>query len=159
MESTEARENFRVDSLGCDGGPYVQAVMLYAVAKAIGRPVAAMPRPEPDQLWSSFKAAIDCKAIALTHLPLPLLSFGERFALAVGTTFCTEQLPTGETFLEITDAATEIGTEFAGKIALSAILRMHAVRSVLPSSILRLHGERGIAEALQYPATSDVLSH
>lgn len=142
--SAEAREDFRVQSLGCNGAAYVQAVMLYAVAKAIDRPVETMPRPEPDQLWASFKAAIDCNAISLTQLPLPLLSFGERFALAVGTAFNTEQLPTGETFLEITDAATDTGTEFAGKIALAAILNMQVVRSVLPDSILSFHGAKNI---------------
>lgn len=144
LESAEANEGFRVQSFGCNGAAYVQAVMLYAVAKAIDRPVETMPRPDPDQLWTSFKAAIDCSAISLTQLPLPLLSFGERFALAVGTTFNTEQLPTGETFLEITDAATDTGTEFAGKIALSVILNMDAVRSVLPDSILSFHGAKNI---------------
>ncbi|ODS63169.1 MAG: hypothetical protein ABS41_08390 [Arenimonas sp. SCN 70-307] len=140
IDMQACREVWRLRELGCSGSPVVQAVMLWAVAKAIMRPIETMPRPELDQLWQAFKGAINCKAIRLTDLPLPLLSFGERFALAVGALFNADHLPTGETFLELVDSATGSGTEQAGMFALSAILGLPTVQAVLPAETLAFHG-------------------
>jgi hypothetical protein len=140
IDAQPSREVWRLRELGCNGGTQVQAVLLYAVAKAINRPVEALPRAELDQLWTAFKAAIDCKSIGLSDLPLPLLSFGERFALAVGVLFDSPELPTGETFLELVDSACESGTEQAGMLALSAILALPRVQAALPVEVLRFYG-------------------
>ena len=140
INSEVNREVWRLRELGCSGGLQLQAVLLYAVAVAINRPVEAMPRPEPDQLWGAFKAAINCKAIRLTHLPLPLLSFGERFALAAGILFDSPRIPTGETFLELVDSASDSGTEQAGMLVLSAILKLPSVQDALPDEVLLFHG-------------------
>lgn len=135
-----AREVWRAQELSCNGSPEVQAVMLYAVAKAISRPVEMMPKPEPNQLWRSFKAAIDCKSIKLADLPLWLLSPGERFGLAVGTLFNADHLPAGETFLELVDSATGSGCGPAGIFTLGTVLGLPTVQAVVPASALEFHG-------------------
>lgn len=133
------REAWRLQELGCSGSPQVQAVMLLAVAKAINRKIETMPRPEPVQLWTAFKAAIRCKAVNLPDLPLPL-SHGERFALAVGVLFNADDLPTGETFLELTDSATGCGVEgLPPLIILRAALRSEAVQAVVPDLAWELY--------------------
>jgi hypothetical protein len=142
IDMQACREVWRLQELGCDESPHVQAVMLYAVAKAIDRLVETMPRPEPDRLWQAFRAAIDCKAIRLIDLPLPLLSPGERFALALGTLFRADQLPTGETFLELVDSATGSGTGAAGMFALKSVLGLPTVQAIIPRDVLRFHGAK-----------------
>ena len=56
IDMQACREAWRSRELGCDGSPQVQAVMLYAVAKAINRPLEAMPRLDPDQAARRFPA-------------------------------------------------------------------------------------------------------
>lgn len=133
------REAWRLQELGCNASPHVQAVMLYAVAKAIGRPVESMPRPELDQLWQGFTTAIRCGAVKLANLPLSLLSYGECFALVVGTLFKSPELPAGETFLELVDSATGSGTGAAGIFALESVLGLPTVQAVVPRDVLRFH--------------------
>lgn len=134
------REAWRLQELGCNGSPHVQAVMLYAVAKAINRPVATMPCPELVQLWTAFRASVRCGAVSLSDLPLPLLSYGERFALAIGVLFDADRLPTGENFLELIDCATGSGVDRTGFFALAAALRHPTTQAVLPVDVLRFHG-------------------
>ena len=70
-----------------------------------------------------------------------ILSYGERFALAVGVLFNTDKLPVGETFMEIMDNATECGDGVAGALSLRATLQQESVRRIIPFDVLRLHGD------------------
>lgn len=136
------REAWRLQELGCNGSPQVEAVMLYAVSVAMQRPIETMPRPELDQLWEGFRAAIACGPVTLADLPLFLLSYGERFALAVGTLFKSPHLPSGETFLELVESATGSGAGSAGLFALEAVLGLPTVQAVIPVDVLQFHSAK-----------------
>lgn len=143
IDMQACREAWRLQELGCTGSPHVQAVMLWTVARSLGRPIETMPRPDGlQQLWEAFAAAIACRAVTLADLPLPLLSYGERFALAVGTLFKSPHLPTGETFLELVDSVTGSGTGQAGLFALEAVLGLTTVQAVVPTDVLAFHAAK-----------------
>lgn len=135
------REHWRLQEFGCIGGPHVEAAILHLFARAIDRPIDSMPRPNMHQLWTGFLTATRCNAVKLDDLPLEILSYGERFALAVGVLFSAEALPVGETFREIIDNATECGFDLAGALTLSATLQQDSVRRIIPLDVLRLHGD------------------
>jgi hypothetical protein len=63
-----------------------------------------------------------------------------RFALAVGALFDAGDLPTGETFLELVDSAIGCGRGWVGVFALSAILGLPTVQSVVPAEVWRFFG-------------------
>lgn len=79
--------------------PEVETVMLYTVAKALGRNPHALPPMSSEMLWQSYK-----QASQLVKLPEDLartLTLGENMAFDYGVVFQSPTFPVGETLGEI----------------------------------------------------------
>ncbi len=140
--------------LDCQPSIHVTAVMAFAVARSSGIPLNSFSRTNGTVSWRAFKCAANRDAHLLSNLPLTRLSYGERFALAIGVLFDSDQLPRGSTLLEILTDATGVDAGQAGNYSLRALLSMDSVQSALPRQMLESRGIEIVSEATQHQEPS-----
>lgn len=141
-------------ALDCQPSIHVIAVIAFAVAHSSGIPLKSFPRTNGAVAWKAFKCAVKGDTHLLSSLPLTRLSYGERFALAVGVLFDSDQLPRGSTLLEILTDATGVDAGPAGNYSLRALLSMESVQSALPRQMLEGRGIEIVSEVVQHQEIS-----
>ncbi|WP_164170599.1 hypothetical protein [Stenotrophomonas maltophilia] len=147
-ETEASRSSHELRCFGCHGGVYVTGSLLAAVARGLSVEPIELPRLNEDGLWNLFKRVLTSGRVSQQELHLQDLSYGERFAIAVGISLDTRRLPRGECFSEILDSVYEEDPRCgcfaeAGQdrelrsVILRAMLRLDSVQSYLEDVTLR----------------------
>ncbi|ENB4190710.1 hypothetical protein ABHO71_003697 [Stenotrophomonas maltophilia] len=107
-----------------------------------------LPRLDENGLWNVFKRVLASGRFSPQDLHLEDLSYGERFAIAVGISLDARRLPEGECFSEILDSVYEseagCGCFAEGgrdrelrAVVLRAMLHLDSIQAYLEDATLR----------------------
>lgn len=136
-QSPQGRER---SPLSCHRSSRLLAVLAVAVANASGIPVTSFRNCHSRVPWLAFKRALSTNKKLLSCLPLATLSYGERFALAIGLLFDSDDIPYGDDLTELLVNATGIDADSGNVCSLRALLGMEEVQSFLPEEVLLFDG-------------------